>query len=285
MKVKVICKSVIESHPMHPKYDNGLKVTALIDDAVEDAMEWFGYKKDYEKSLEITMKDISQAIRFFTPRQWGVCGHDADKKFIATKYSPIKNFIDRQHKICNIAIDAINNKYYEKNKLDLIINDKFTLDCILEPEDFFRAGDDLNSFATVKFIFSVFPQSYNTPFYLYRDEYNKKLENVLNTYHLKDSFEISEKIKKEICPVFEMFWVEDAFELVKKSYKGESIIEMDNKFDEELKKIGEKFKEKYPEFVEQYHLVFRKSLNIRVEYPLTDSDIEEITVNENKSVL
>ena len=60
---------------------------------------------------------------------------------------------------------------------------------------------------------------------------------------------------------------------------------MDDEIDEDLKKIGEKFKEKYPKFVEKYKINFQKTLDVRVEYPLNDSDIEEITVNENKSVL
>ena len=288
MKVKIICKSVIASHSIysdvHYGVNQGSTGAAAIENFIKDAMKWFGYEKDYEKTLEITMKDISQAMRFFTPRQWGICGHDADRKFIVTEYPPIKNFMDKQHKICKDVINAINNKY-ENNKYNLAIEDKCTPEFILEPEDFFHDGDDLNSFGTVKFIFSIFPESHNTAFYIYQDEYNEKLKDILNTYHLEESFEISEKIKKEICPLFETFWFEGAFELFKKSYKDKLIDKMDDEIDGDLKKIGEKFKEKYPKFVEKFEINFQKTLDVRVEYPLNDSDIEEITVNENKSVL
>lgn len=286
MKVKVICKSVITSHAFYPNefYGASTEPTASIENVVNDAMEWFGYKKDYEKTLEFIMKDSFQVIRFFTPRQWGTGIHDADKKFIATGYSPIKNFIDMQHEICKVAIDAINNKY-KNNKFNLVIEDIFTPEFILEPEDFFRAGDDLNSFGTVKFTFSIWPESSNTLFYIYRDEYKDKLENILNIYHLKKSFEISEKIKKEVCPVFESLWFSDAYELFKKSYRDKSIDEMDDKINEDLNKISEKFKEKYPEFIEKFKIDFKKTLDVRIAYPLNDSDIEEITINENKNVL
>ena len=55
--------------------------------------------------------------------------------------------------------------------------------------------------------------------------------------------------------------------------------------EKELRPKYTEFKEKYPEFVKRFKIRFKNLLDVRVEYPLNDSDIEEITVNENKSSL
>ena len=274
MKVKIICKCIIRSNNLSNYCSNiDLNYDAKnISKVIEDAVNYLDIKSKYEKTLEFGIKDIDQALRFFTPRSWGLKGNDAAKKFIECGYKPIGAFIEEQHKVCNTIISTVNLKY-PNNNFELTIKDRFNPQFKVETNDVFQNIYDINSFGSVNFVFSIVPSSCNTPYYIYYDKYKEKMQNILTKYNLQDSFKLHRSFSANLCPIFELLDTGESIKLFRTAYGIESFDQSMEDIDAKLANVIMRFKEENPVFVKEFNIELKKHTDVRIVYSLNAEDV------------